>query len=68
MELRVSPWRRYEITLYAHISSVMWDYEEKAHVKGNITKPKEGDIQHFDFDPKKTSQFNITNKLWELIG
>jgi hypothetical protein len=46
----------------------MWEYEEKERVKGHISKPQEGDIRNFDFDPKEISQSELTNQLWEMIG
>lgn len=45
----------------------MWDFDEKEHAKGYITKAEEGDVRDFDFDTKKISQFDLTNQLWDLI-
>uniref|UniRef100_A0A7S4K4J3 Kinetochore protein Spc24 n=1 Tax=Paramoeba aestuarina TaxID=180227 RepID=A0A7S4K4J3_9EUKA len=54
-----------ELTLFVNISNIKWDFDSQ-RVRGYITGPK--DVKKFDIDPKKCSEFETANLLWDLIG
>lgn len=58
---------RYELSLYAHISHIDWQYEETTRYKGEISNPDKCSLQHFDLDPKQMTQVEATNQLWSLM-
>ncbi|KAJ6228628.1 hypothetical protein M0813_08665 [Anaeramoeba flamelloides] len=63
----IIPQLSYKMSLYANISGIKWKKEqsENNNVKGIIAT--QTDIKEFDLDPKKKSNFFITNKLWDLM-
>eukprot|EP00053_Salpingoeca_punica_P003665 m.44564 g.44564 ORF g.44564 m.44564 type:complete len:193 (-) comp12338_c0_seq1:229-807(-) len=60
------PKQRHEISLYAHIVPIKWDYENDATVKGLLSRKGSSDVRPFDLNPKSSSPFFITNYLWSL--
>jgi hypothetical protein len=58
---------RHELSLYAHISKVTWQFDREDEVIGTVSDPASGDIRRFDLDPKTMSDFEVVNKLWEVI-
>lgn len=63
----VEPQTRHQLSLYAHISSITWQFDNEDRVEGAVSDPVSGDIRHFDLDPKAMTQFEIANHLWELM-
>ncbi|GFR43732.1 hypothetical protein Agub_g4843 [Astrephomene gubernaculifera] len=55
------------VSLYAHISNIVWREDLPELVKGNVSDCKKVDIRSFEFDPRTTSKFDICNGLWELM-
>jgi len=55
------------ISLYSNLSNIRWDYDEPTLVKGYVSKGERNDVRPFQLDPSKSSDFFITNYLWELI-
>jgi len=58
------------LALYVNVTNVRFDYDA-ANVKG-IVFPAEGEEdvtpRSFDIDPSSMSEFDLTNKLWDLIN
>ena len=63
------PGCRHHISLYAHISSITWQFDRCSHrsVVGVVSDPDRGDIRPFSFDPELTPTFDIVNALWDLM-
>ncbi|WAQ97109.1 SPC24-like protein [Mya arenaria] len=60
------PIRKEEISLYTCISKIRWDFNTPKHeVKGYVSR--KGSVKPFCFDNRKTSQFFITNALWDAM-
>jgi kinetochore protein Spc24 len=55
---------RHQLSLYAHVSKITWQFEAPARVAGTVSNP----LRAFDFDPQATPNFEIVNTLWELMG
>eukprot|EP00897_Mesotaenium_endlicherianum_P000993 jgi/Mesen1/10895/ME000095S10236 len=64
---KAMPRTLYELSLYAHVSRIQWDYADMTRAKGYISKPEASDVSTFDFDPSVMSAFELNNRLWELI-
>lgn len=58
---------RHQLSLYAHISKVTWEFDAKDKVAGAVSDPSGGDIRHFDFNPKETTHYEIVNGIWEMM-
>jgi len=57
------------LALYVNITNLRFDYDA-ANVKGIVVPPEgEEDIdpRPFDLDPSSLSEFELTNRLWDLI-
>ncbi|EFN55001.1 hypothetical protein CHLNCDRAFT_52771 [Chlorella variabilis] len=58
------PRTRHQLSLYAHVSKITWQFEQRDRVAGTVSSP----LRAFDFDPAATPDFEITNTLWDLMG
>ena len=58
------PRRRHQLSLYAHVSKITWQFDAPARVAGTVANP----LRAFDFDPAATPNFDIVNALWDLMG
>eukprot|EP00793_Prasinoderma_coloniale_P001560 PRCOL_00003364-RA len=67
LEAEALPQNKHELSLYAHVSKIIWHYEAGERVRGNVSDPAKADIRPFDMDPAKTSNFDIANSLWDLM-
>ena len=67
MESEALPRAKHELSLYAHVSKVIWHSELSGRVCGNVSDLANADIRPFDMDPRATSQYEIANKLWGLM-
>lgn len=61
------PNKRHQLSLYAHITKVSWHFEKAQLVSGTVSDPGTGDIRPFEFDPAAMTQFEVVNKLWDLL-
>mmetsp|Transcript_4699 Transcript_4699/g.14360 ORF Transcript_4699/g.14360 Transcript_4699/m.14360 type:complete len:201 (-) Transcript_4699:23-625(-) len=66
-ELVEVPRARHTISLYANISSIRWDFGT-SNVKGFLASGGGSGIKAFEMDPAQQSGFEMTNRLWELMG
>lgn len=55
---------RHQLSLYAHVSKITWQFEKSDRVAGTVADP----LRTFDFDPATTPDHEIVNALWELMG
>ena len=55
---------RHQLSLYAHVSKITWQFDAPARVAGTVANP----MRTFDFDPATTPNFDIVNALWDLMG
>jgi kinetochore protein Spc24 len=58
---------RHQLSLYAHISKVTWQFDAADRIAGAVSDDVTGDIRHFDIDPESMSKFEIANQLWDLM-
>ncbi len=58
---------RHQLSLFAHISNITWNFDQKECVAGVMSNNKTGDIKQFALDPSSRSQFDIVNELWDYI-
>eukprot|EP00696_Hemimastix_kukwesjijk_P000968 gnl/Hemi2/11250_TR3895_c0_g1_i1.p1 gnl/Hemi2/11250_TR3895_c0_g1~~gnl/Hemi2/11250_TR3895_c0_g1_i1.p1 ORF type:complete len:258 (-),score=103.46 gnl/Hemi2/11250_TR3895_c0_g1_i1:100-873(-) len=56
-----------QICLYNCITAVRWDFTS-SHVRGYVVLNSKEKQRKFDFDPAVTSDFDITNLLWDTIS
>jgi kinetochore protein Spc24 len=54
---------RHQLSLYAHVSRITWQFERRDRVAGTVSNP----LRTFDFDPA-TAEFDSVNALWDLMG
>ena len=59
--------RRHSISLYANISHIRWD-TTASNVTGCVMPPEGGPMKAFDIDAKRATDFQVANRLWDLIG
>jgi kinetochore protein Spc24 len=58
---------RHQLSLFAHISNITWNFDQKDRMAGVMSNNKTGDIKQFALDPASTNQFDIVNQLWDYI-
>ena len=58
---------RYELSLYANISNMVWSNAEEGQVAGTIVDKSAHDIRQFCYQEDSLTQFELVNKLWGLI-
>ena len=56
---------RHKLSLYAHVSKIIWDFEHCEKVAGVIDEPLKNNYLEFDLGPD--ASFEAVNKLWEII-
>jgi kinetochore protein Spc24 len=57
---------RHKLSLYAHISKIVWDFERPERVMGIVDDPGKANIGPFDLGQENT--FDAVNQLWEIIN
>jgi kinetochore protein Spc24 len=62
----VEPRTRHTLSLYAHVSKVVWDFEARGRVAGTVDDPGAGTLEAFDFGEEP--DFESVNALWVMIG
>ncbi|KAF5843003.1 hypothetical protein DUNSADRAFT_3132 [Dunaliella salina] len=62
------PALRHQLSLFAHISKVMWKLDQEDRIAGTVSDPKRGDIIRIDLDPSAMTHFEAVNKLWGIIA
>mmetsp|Transcript_8469 Transcript_8469/g.31283 ORF Transcript_8469/g.31283 Transcript_8469/m.31283 type:complete len:198 (-) Transcript_8469:8006-8599(-) len=67
LEKDTVPRVKHELSLYAHVSKIIWHYEPTSRIVGHITDPANGDVKEIDIDPTKESSFQVANQLWDLV-
>ena len=64
------PRLQYSMSLFANISKIKWDfaaYGDGGRVKGSLSVPGADDVRAFDLDPRALSDFDIANRLWDML-
>jgi kinetochore protein Spc24 len=59
--------RRHELSLYAHVSKITWQFDQQGTAAGTVSDPDAGNIRKFEFALDTTPPFEVTNRLWELL-
>lgn len=62
---KVEPAIRHKLSLYAHISKIVWDYETPDAIAGIMDDPERSILQSFELGTDVT--FESVNKLWCII-
>jgi hypothetical protein len=60
-----SPFCRHTMSLYAHVSQIVWNFEQRDRVAGVIDDPSQSNMDTFDLGDMVT--FDSVNTLWGLI-
>ncbi|KAL4452276.1 hypothetical protein ABPG75_007938 [Micractinium tetrahymenae] len=63
---QAEPHTRHQLSLYAHVSKITWQFDRPARMAGTVSTPSQ--LRPFDFDPAATPDFDIVNQLWEMMG
>ena len=59
----------YALSLYAKISNISWDYKAPdTRLAGTIGRDDLRTIESFDIDTTTLTPFQLSNKLWDMIG
>lgn len=58
---------RNELSLYANITRIAWNYGD-THVVGTVSDRQQKDLRPFSFDPAALSEFEVASRLWEVVA
>ena len=58
---------RHELALYAHISKLSWQGKDPQKWSGTVSDSAAGDIRTVDLDCQQLSNFDMINKVWDII-
>ena len=58
---------RHELALYAHISKLSWQGKDLQKWSGTVSDSAAGDIRTVDLDGQQLSNFDMINKVWDII-
>ncbi|KAL0026449.1 hypothetical protein WJX79_010757 [Trebouxia sp. C0005] len=61
------PHARHELALYAHISKLSWQGKGPQKWSGTVSDSAAGDIRIVDLDSQQLSNFEMINKVWDII-
>lgn len=61
------PHARHELSLYAHISKLTWQGRSSQHWLGAVSDSAAGDIRTIDLDSQQLSEFEMVNRVWDII-
>ena len=56
---------RHKLSLYAHVSKIVWDFDKRDRVTGVIDDPAQQNLGKFDFGEE--TSFETVNRVWALI-
>lgn len=59
---------RYQLSLYTYISNIVWSSPKPDLLSGVVSNLDEGQMQHFSFRTDGCTQFELVNRLWNLMG
>ncbi len=59
--------RRYQISLFAHISNISWSLDREDRVAGTVSNAQSGDLRPFDLAASTMDEHTLVNELWKLI-
>jgi kinetochore protein Spc24 len=62
---KVEPAIRHKLSLYAHISKIVWNYESSNKIAGIMDDPRRSILKSFDLGTDVN--FESVNKLWHII-
>eukprot|EP00045_Choanoeca_perplexa_P014051 m.163373 g.163373 ORF g.163373 m.163373 type:complete len:197 (-) comp16548_c0_seq2:3615-4205(-) len=66
-EMKALKKQRAKVLLYMRSSNIKWDYSDASSVKGFVVKEQE-QLQTFELDPNKHSQYFIADRLWAQVA
>lgn len=58
---------RHQIALFANITRITWRLDRPDKVMGTVSDLKSGDIRFIDLDPGQASDFELVNRVWEVL-
>lgn len=58
---------RNELSLFANISRIAWKYGD-SQVAGTVSDRQRSDLRPFSFDAAAMSDFDVANRLWEVVA
>jgi kinetochore protein Spc24, animal type len=64
----LEPRTRHELSLYAHISKIVWKFNQSDRIAGMVSDKAHGDIRSFDYDITQLPPAEVVNKLWDIIA
>ena len=67
IEMDDVPRAKHELSLYAHISKISWQYETTDKIKGRVNAHEGKDLQVIDYAVGDRSDYQLANDLWNLI-
>jgi len=67
IEMDDVPRAKHELSLYAHISKISWQYETTDSIKGRVNAHEGKDLQVIDYAVGDRSEYQLANDLWNLI-
>lgn len=62
------PRTRHELSLYAHISKISWQFDAPNRIQGRVNAHDFKDVRIIDFPEGEISKFQLANDLWELVA
>jgi hypothetical protein len=61
-----APFCRHTLSLYAHVSKIIWNFEQRDRIAGVIDDPSHSNMDTFDLGEEATCE--SVNTLWDIIG
>lgn len=58
---------RTTLSLYAHISRIIWSDQKPNEIAGKVSDPEQQDVRSFNLDTSTLSHFDAVNRLWDVI-
>lgn len=56
----------HKLSLYAHVSKIVWDFDKPDNVAGIIDDPSQAQLGPFDLG-SDGARYDTANKLWEML-
>mmetsp|Transcript_18112 Transcript_18112/g.54524 ORF Transcript_18112/g.54524 Transcript_18112/m.54524 type:complete len:195 (-) Transcript_18112:2458-3042(-) len=62
------PRLRTTLSLYAHISRIIWSDQKPNVIAGKVSDPEQQDVRSFNLDTSTLSHFDAVNRVWDVIA